>query len=128
MKILDLDFLPFLHINRYELTKLSIFGFDIYVLLLAKIDWSFIGNFTDSESIRTHFLHSIRVAKKQWRRILSFQKEGFMGDSSLRMVKLLHSLEFPQAFIEHLYAQRIHPNCRHFSFQKRQGDHFHRCI
>ena len=33
LKLLELDYLPLLHMNRYELTKLSIFGFDIYVIL-----------------------------------------------------------------------------------------------
>lgn len=30
-RLLQTDFLPLLRINRYELTKLSLFGFDIYV-------------------------------------------------------------------------------------------------
>jgi len=30
-RLLQADFLPLLRINRYELTKLSLFGFDIYV-------------------------------------------------------------------------------------------------
>jgi len=34
-RVLQSDFLPLLRINRYELTKLSLYGFDIYVLLPA---------------------------------------------------------------------------------------------
>lgn len=30
-KVLTADFLPFLRINRHELTQVSLFGFDIYV-------------------------------------------------------------------------------------------------
>lgn len=31
-KLLQVDYLPLLRINRYEITKLSLYGFDIYVL------------------------------------------------------------------------------------------------
>jgi hypothetical protein len=30
-KVLGLDFLPLLRINRIEITQISLFGFDIYV-------------------------------------------------------------------------------------------------
>jgi hypothetical protein len=33
-RLLAVDFLPLLRVSRYELTKLSLFGFDIYVPLL----------------------------------------------------------------------------------------------
>lgn len=30
-KLLHVDFLPLLRVNRYEITKLSLFAFDVYV-------------------------------------------------------------------------------------------------
>ena len=30
-KLLGADYLPMLRVNRYDLTKLSLYGFDIYV-------------------------------------------------------------------------------------------------
>lgn len=36
-KTLNVDYLPFLRINRYELTQVSLFGFDIYIEPLSAI-------------------------------------------------------------------------------------------
>ena len=36
-RILSVDFLPLLRINRYEITQISLFGFDIYIEPLSAI-------------------------------------------------------------------------------------------
>lgn len=36
-RVLDVDFLPMLRVNRHELTQVSLYGFDIYVEPLAAI-------------------------------------------------------------------------------------------
>ena len=37
LKLLNVDYLPFIRINRHELTQVSLFGFDIYIEPLSAI-------------------------------------------------------------------------------------------
>lgn len=37
LKLINVDFLPFIRLNKHELTQISLFGFDIYVEPLSAI-------------------------------------------------------------------------------------------
>jgi hypothetical protein len=84
-----------------------------FTYISIKADRPFVSHTANSESTWADFLY-FRVMFKRGEIVLGSEAKGFVVDIGIWLVKLLHLPELLQAVSEHLHAQRIHSDRRHF--------------